>query len=175
MTIIDVKALPDTDSISIVIYRLFLHPLKDYPGPVLARVSKWYCFYKSSQGRSYQIQPRYHEKYGDVVRVGPNELSFVDPEAVKWIHGSQANKVPKGPSYEARLWADGISLGDETDLMKHKVRRKFWDRGLAIKAITSYEPRIVRIINVLKSKFDKYAGKTRNLPPDRPRCERSTE
>lgn len=28
-----------------------------------------------------------HEKYGDIVRVGPNELSFADPKAIREIYG----------------------------------------------------------------------------------------
>lgn len=153
-----------TTRTSIAVYRLFLHPLKEYPGPVLAKLTKWYGFYLTSFGKTYIDYPALHEKYGDVVRIGPNELSFVSPESVKWIHGSQANKLGKGPNYDTRLWADGISLGDERDIMAHRVRRKFWDRGLAIKAITSYEPRLVRIINVLKAKFDKYEGQSHLLP-----------
>ncbi|OQV00819.1 hypothetical protein CLAIMM_06267 [Cladophialophora immunda] len=144
---------------SITVYRLFLHPLKDYPGPVLAKITKWYGFYLTSFGKTYIDYTKLHEKYGDVVRIGPNELSFVDPESVKYVHGSAANKLAKGPNYDTRLWADGISLGDERDIVAHRTRRKFWDKGLAIKAITSYEPRLVRIINVLKSKFDTYAEK----------------
>ncbi|KIX93474.1 uncharacterized protein Z520_10894 [Fonsecaea multimorphosa CBS 102226] len=144
---------------SITVYRLFLHPLKDYPGPLLAKITKWYGFYLVSFGKTYIDYAQLHEKYGDVVRIGPNELSFADPESVKYIHGSAANKLAKGPNYDTRLWADGISLGDERDIVAHRIRRKFWDKGLAIKAITSYEPRLVRIINVLKSKFDAYAGK----------------
>ncbi|OAP58405.1 hypothetical protein AYL99_07495 [Fonsecaea erecta] len=144
---------------SIAVYRVFLHPLKDFPGPFLAKITKWYGFYLTGLGRTYIDYAQLHEKYGDVVRIGPNELSFVNPESVKYIHGSAANKLCKGPNYDTRLWADGISLGDERDIMAHRVRRKFWDKGLAIKAITSYEPRLVRIIDVLKAKFDAYAGK----------------
>jgi cytochrome P450 len=125
---------------------------------LLAKITKWYGFYLVSFGKTYLTFPELHEKYGDVVRVGPNELSFADPEAVKYIHGSQANKLQKGPNYDTRLWADGISLGDERDIAVHRARRKVWDKGLAIKAITSYEPRLVRIINVLKGKFAQYEG-----------------
>ncbi|OAL33727.1 hypothetical protein AYO20_07065 [Fonsecaea nubica] len=144
---------------SITVYRLFLHPLKEYPGPVLAKITKWYGFYLTSFGKTYIDYVELHEKYGDIVRIGPNELSFANPESLKYVHGAAANKLGKGPNYDTRLWADGISLGDERDIVAHRTRRKFWDKGLAIKAITSYEPRLVRIINVLKSKFDTYAEK----------------
>lgn len=152
------------DRTSIAIYRLFFHPLKEYPGPFLAKLTKWYGFYLTTFGRNHIIFPELHEEYGDVVRVGPNELSFTRPEAVKFIHGSAANKLAKGPNYDARLWAAGISMGDERDIMIHRTRRKFWEKGLASKAIASYEPRLLRIINVLKSKFAAYQGKSIKLP-----------
>lgn len=28
-----------------------------------------------------------HEKYGEIVRVGPNELSFANPKAIRDIYG----------------------------------------------------------------------------------------
>jgi hypothetical protein len=39
-----------------------------------------------------------HEKYGDVVRMGPNVLSFGQPQAIKDIYGpgKQFKKVSRG-------------------------------------------------------------------------------
>ena len=61
--------------------------LNKFNGPFLASITNfwkvWYAF-TSSQKRMYADV---HEKYGDIVRVGPNELSFADPKAIREIYG----------------------------------------------------------------------------------------
>ncbi|KAI0308525.1 hypothetical protein OF83DRAFT_236928, partial [Amylostereum chailletii] len=66
-----------------VIYRLSpFHPLAHYPGPVLPKVSKWYSSYVCFQGKQHLWYQALHEQYGDIVRVGPNELSIRDASAI---------------------------------------------------------------------------------------------
>ena len=58
-------------TISMVIYRVFLHRLRSFPGPFAARVSKLYAFtlqWKSWQYFSDQVVLQH--KYGDFVRTG---------------------------------------------------------------------------------------------------------
>jgi hypothetical protein len=59
-------------------YRLSsFHPLAKYPGPLLARTSKWWAAYLSDTGDQHRYLKRLHDRYGDVVRIGWNpHLSF---------------------------------------------------------------------------------------------------
>jgi succinate dehydrogenase hydrophobic anchor subunit len=62
--------------VGIVFYRLVLHPLAKYPGPHLAAATKWWRTYKDcieAWSFVHGIE-KLHEIYGDVVRVGPNEV-----------------------------------------------------------------------------------------------------
>lgn len=55
---------------SMIIYRLFFHPLRRFPGPPLAKVSKFYhvlCCWKQD---NHRVKARWHECYGDFVRIG---------------------------------------------------------------------------------------------------------
>ena len=55
---------------SMVIYRVFFHRLHPFPGPRLARVSKFYhslCCYRMD---NHKIRAGLHEQYGDFVRIG---------------------------------------------------------------------------------------------------------
>ena len=52
-------------------YRLSpFHPLAKYPGPVIAKTSKWWAAYISARGDSHRTYKYLHDIYGDVVRIG---------------------------------------------------------------------------------------------------------
>lgn len=58
--------------IKIGIYRAFFHPLRAYPGPFTARLSKLWTFKKSWETdlHYYRVQQAAQKKYGDYVRTG---------------------------------------------------------------------------------------------------------
>jgi hypothetical protein len=55
-------------------YRLSsFHPLAKFPGPLLAKTSKWWAAYISATaGDQHRCLKRLHDRYGDVVRIGWN-------------------------------------------------------------------------------------------------------
>jgi hypothetical protein len=61
--------------------------LNKYPGPFLASLTDWWRLI-DVWGRRPEVTHRaLHKKHGDVVRLGPNSLSFADPKALKTIYG----------------------------------------------------------------------------------------
>jgi cytochrome P450 len=66
---------------SVVIYRVYIHPLSKYPGPFLWKISRlsqtYYLFRGTLPWKIHQL----HEKYGPVVRLAPNELSYTTVNA----------------------------------------------------------------------------------------------
>jgi hypothetical protein len=58
-----------------------------YPGPLLAAYTDWWRFFDALDRKSEKTFIALHEKYGDIVRIGPNALSFADPKALKTIYG----------------------------------------------------------------------------------------
>jgi hypothetical protein len=50
--------------IGTVCYRLTLHPLAKYPGPVLAGLTDWVGTYQTVDGDRHYIQLADHKKYG---------------------------------------------------------------------------------------------------------------
>jgi hypothetical protein len=60
----------------------------------------WYAFNSSQE----QIYVDIHRKYGDIVRIGPNTLSFADPHAIHDIYG------PKGSPQKVQSLAGGWML-----------------------------------------------------------------
>lgn len=61
--------------------------LSKYPGLFLASLTDWWRFVDVLGRRPDITQNKLHQKYGDVVRLGPNFLSFADPAAIKAIYG----------------------------------------------------------------------------------------
>ena len=52
-------------------YRLSpFHPLAKYPGPVIAKTSKWWAAYIITTGDLHRHYKHLHDRYGDVVRIG---------------------------------------------------------------------------------------------------------
>jgi hypothetical protein len=61
--------------------------LNKYPGPFVASLTDWWRLV-DVWGRRPEVTHRaLHKKHGDVVRLGPNSLSFADPKALKTIYG----------------------------------------------------------------------------------------
>lgn len=85
---------------SLVVYRLFLHPLSAHPGPLLARVTDLHQLWHSYRGDRHLELWRLHQRYGPVVRFGPNSLSFKSSSALKDIYGFKSN-VRKSQFYDA--------------------------------------------------------------------------
>ena len=60
---------------SIACYRLSpWHPLAKYPGPTLAKLSKFWIMYKIWKGQQLDVVTGLHEKYGTHVRLGESSV-----------------------------------------------------------------------------------------------------
>ena len=92
--------------------------LRNAPGPVLASFSN---FWKIGGVLSQDMPWRNiaaHEKYGSLVRIGPNHVSASDPEALKTIYGftnifRKVGMLSKG----LRLLLDRYFEQNKTDLL----------------------------------------------------------
>lgn len=69
------------------VYNAFLHPLSRYPGPKLAGVTRAYYLFFDVRGVSHWKVKEWHEKYGDVIRIAPGELSYTSGQAWQTIYG----------------------------------------------------------------------------------------
>ncbi|KAJ3752765.1 cytochrome P450 [Lentinula raphanica] len=84
---------------TLTLYRLYFHPLRKYPGPLLAALTDWYeLYYNIVKGGALVTEiEKLHKFYGrPVIRIGPNTLHFNDRRAYHDIYtnGSAFVKEP---------------------------------------------------------------------------------
>lgn len=65
----------------------FNNGLNKYPGPLLASLTDWWRVWDVYGQRPEKTHIALHAEHGDVVRLGPNTLSFANPAALKAIYG----------------------------------------------------------------------------------------
>ena len=75
------------------------HGLNKYHGPFLASLTDWWRFLDVYGRRPDITHNKLHQKYGDIVRLGPNTLSFADPRAIKTIYGLNKGFRKVAPSF----------------------------------------------------------------------------
>jgi len=132
---------------SIFIYRKFFHSLRHFPGPYWAGVSKFWHLYYSIESRNHLLLDSLHQKYGSFVRTGPSELTVFDPEIVRAIdfYGSPCTK----PDWYDIMQPE-VSIETTRSREEHDRRKRIWDHGFSIKAITEYEEKIVECAELLE-------------------------
>ncbi|KAI0265059.1 high nitrogen upregulated cytochrome P450 monooxygenase 2 [Gloeopeniophorella convolvens] len=125
----------------VTVYRLSpWHPLAKFPGPVLPRVSKWYLARIAGKGNQHTYIQQLHVRYGDVVRVGPNELSFRDASAIPVVLGTGG--LPKGPAWDNR--SNPPAVIHQRNPAIHAIQRKPWNRAFTGEALKEYETLIAK-------------------------------
>ncbi|KAF2117998.1 benzoate 4-monooxygenase cytochrome-like protein P450 [Lophiotrema nucula] len=133
---------------AVAVYRLTFHPLAKYPGPFLAKITDihlaWYA-YKGSRHLEYY---RCHEKYGHVVRIGPNSLSFDTVSALKSVYGFRSN-VKKADFYKAfPVNPKAVNVHSSIDKMQHARKRRVMSHAFSDQAIKSLEKYILANVRV---------------------------
>ncbi|KAF9528829.1 cytochrome P450 [Crepidotus variabilis] len=159
--LISAVTLNATLALSILIYRLSpYHSLARYPGPWQCRVSKLWLASFAWGGKTHEYIHKLHEKYGDIIRVGPNELSIRDVTLIPTTIGSLG--MPKGPMWEGRRllptknFNPNNSLTGVRDLRRHAVLRKPWDAAFKPSALVPYE-------EMLLTRADQFVKKLKEL------------
>ncbi|KDR72623.1 hypothetical protein GALMADRAFT_757265 [Galerina marginata CBS 339.88] len=139
---------------SVTAYRLSpFHPLAQYPGPMILKVTKLYGAWIAYTGKSHLYFKALHDQYGPTLRVGPNELSTVEKEFIPEILGNQG--MPKGPLWDGRRFAqagdskDYDSIVDVRDSVIHTELRKPWNKAFSAEPMKDYEELLIeRVVHL---------------------------
>ncbi|KAL3425984.1 cytochrome P450 [Phlyctema vagabunda] len=145
----------------IVSYRIWIHPLRRYRGPKIWAASRLPYAYHSFNGTiNYQLE-RLHNKYGPVVRITPNELSYTNAEA--WDDIYTRSPHGKAPLKKSRNFAEpenGVrGLLTAPDEKSHGRMRRVLSPGFSEKAVRDQEPIISIYFDQLMQRLKENCGK----------------
>ncbi|KAI0893412.1 cytochrome P450 [Annulohypoxylon nitens] len=129
-------------------YRLLLHPLRSYPGPLIAKLSDTYSAYYSLRKCLHLIMQRDHQKYGSVIRYGPNKLIFNSARAVHDIYDNDDNVV-KSHVYRAIMQAPGVyNIFTVIDKPSHRLKRRIVGQAINDRSMRTFEPTMLEQIDL---------------------------
>ncbi|OHF00678.1 isotrichodermin C-15 hydroxylase [Colletotrichum orchidophilum] len=137
-------------------YNLFLHPLRRFPGPVLQRASPLIWAWQHATGYQAFRTQRLHDRYGPVVRISPNHLSFTDVKAWKDIYGFQIgkelseNEIPKSRLFTTTIRTVPTSIVN-AEREEHQRYRRALSHGFSDSSMRAQEGIIVKYIDKLIS------------------------
>lgn len=137
-----------------VIYNIYFHPLHKFPGPTLFGASRLPWAIKHAFGSQAFYTQKLHDKYGPVVRIGPNHLSFTDPRAWKDIYGhrvgsgSNVEEMTKSRTFVKTLRHVPTSIIN-ADREEHSKFRRALSHGFSDNAMRQQEPMIAKYIDLL--------------------------
>jgi hypothetical protein len=77
--------------LAFLLKRRYLSPLRRFPGPFWASVTRWWLVHQIFRGDHEKTMLRLHAKYGPIIRISPFEVAISDPEAIKTIYGHTSN------------------------------------------------------------------------------------
>ncbi|KAL6689978.1 cytochrome P450 [Trichoderma pleuroticola] len=112
------------------LYKIFFAPLHDIPGPFITRFTKFWFFHRVLYGSKLNWDTlRLHQKYGKVVRLGPNHVSISDDADVQSVYGGHP-AFPKSKWYDAFLPPNGANnlFTDRNNERHAQLRRQYSQR-----------------------------------------------
>ena len=134
------------------IYNLYFHSLAGFPGPKLWGMSRFTREFVNLRGDIPKQVSLLHEKYGEIVRVALNVLSFINPDAWTDIYVHKSRKPPfiKDPvRYTHELWINGAPEVFTSLEKDHTRLRRLIQPAFSDKAIREQESLIQATVDLL--------------------------
>ncbi|KAK0747207.1 cytochrome P450 [Schizothecium vesticola] len=149
---------------SISLYRLFFHPLRHFPGPLPAKLTKLYGPYLARNGQLHIEQNKLFSKYGNIIRVAPNELFVLNSGAIPTIHAAKSGCRKRDAGvYNVVHYNGAYNLDSILDREEHRGRRRVWERGMMTQALTTYETSTRQICHTWLSQLDVFSAEGRAI------------
>ncbi|KAL6898691.1 cytochrome P450 [Trichoderma evansii] len=147
---------------SILVYRIFFHRTRRFPGPFAASITKLYGPYKALDGKPHLHWSRLFDKYGDFIRIGPNEVMTLSIDALQKVHGAGSQCSKQNTPYETVNYNGHLNLDSITNHKDHRWRRQIWDKAFSTKSLETYERNAREVVNEWLQKLKSLQGQPIN-------------
>jgi cytochrome P450 len=147
-------------TLSTIVYRLILHPLAKFPGPKFNAISSLPTVIWTLQGRLPMETKKLHDKYGSIIRLSPNELSFNSARAFTDVYGHRPGRpdLNKDPIHVGAVDPiPGVQTISMADRENHARQRKALSHGFSKQALWSQEEIVNGFVTKLMDQFHKFA------------------
>lgn len=131
-------------------------PLRKYPGPFLASVSRLWKLRSTASGRTHWEHVDLHKKYGRVVRIAPDEVSLSSPEAGRLLL-SAGKGFYKTDFYGVFPPPENPDIFTETREHVHAQKKKVANVPYSMAAMQQLSPFIDDTIEFFISRLDSKA------------------
>ncbi|KAJ5654879.1 hypothetical protein N7490_001882 [Penicillium lividum] len=145
------------------IYNVFFHPLRDIPGPFLAKLSRYWLFALEIRGTQHLQIHSLHRKYGPMMRISPNEVSFDDIEASDIIY-AQTSKFEKSQYYYAAFEDQGPNLFSIRDRQHHSQAKRLVSHAFSRANIIQHESSIYDKALYLMDRIEQRVNECQTIP-----------
>ncbi|KAL5362245.1 cytochrome P450 [Aspergillus floccosus] len=144
--------------IAAAFYNLFFHPLRGFPSPKLWAATPLPAALNILRGKPHKKILELHNIYGNVVRVGPNELAFAHEEAWKDICGhlkrGQAENG-KDPKYLSEDIDKSLIAASRE---RHGPLRRVLAHAFSARAMAEQQPLINSFIELFLQRMHEHGG-----------------
>ncbi|ORY62226.1 cytochrome P450 ClCP1 [Pseudomassariella vexata] len=134
------------------IYNVWLHPLRNFPGPLMMRATRWPYHYKLIKGTLPLEVLDLHNRYGEVVRIAPNELAFANASAWNDIQGHRTKGGQAEMEKDMKFYRAVDDMESDivnADRAEHSLLRRSLAHGFSDKSLRDQEPLITSYIDLL--------------------------
>ncbi|KAF4549640.1 Cytochrome P450-like protein 81 [Elsinoe fawcettii] len=129
--------------ISTAVYNRYFTGISHVPGPWLASLSNIWRYQIARTFRPEQVHINLHERYGPVVRLGPNIVSVSDPSALQTIYAPNAGFV-KSAFYRVQqtlsMGQPLLTLFTTLNEAAHARLRRAVSNAYAMSTLVQFEP-----------------------------------
>ncbi|KAJ5745275.1 hypothetical protein N7520_010457 [Penicillium odoratum] len=139
-----------------VFYNVYLHPLSAFPGPKIFAASSIPLALAQLRGRCHKEIKAAHDKYGSVVRIAPNELSFTSAGAWNDIYARREGKpaFKKDRIFFNDMLVDSQTLTVMNDFDHGRIRRAMAP-GFSPRSMLLHESIIERNVELFITQIEK--------------------
>ncbi|KAH7065480.1 cytochrome P450 [Macrophomina phaseolina] len=139
--------------LSKIIYNIFFHPLRAYPGPFTHAASRIpYCVHLCAGRLPFHVH-ELHARYGPIVRIAPDELAISGAGSANASstrgHHHGAAEFQKWPHFYKPVPAAALNDIITAPREEHALLRRALSHGFSDRSMREQEPLIAKYIDLL--------------------------